>query len=64
MTNFEQPRISPDFTIDDIHKIREWNAERRKKMTEEEAAADTSQAAKRMMERIELARKKISVRTA
>jgi hypothetical protein len=25
--------ISPDFKIDDIHRIREWNAERTKGMT-------------------------------
>ncbi len=25
--------ISPDFTIEDIHKIREWNYERTKDMT-------------------------------
>lgn len=24
------PKISPDFTIEDIHKIREWNYERLK----------------------------------
>jgi len=62
MTNYEQPHISPDFTINDIHKIREWNAERRKEITEEEASADTSQAAMRMMERIERARINLSVR--
>lgn len=28
--------ISPDFTIEDIHKIREWNYEQTKDMTMEE----------------------------
>jgi len=64
MTSFEHPCISPDFTIDDVHKIREWNAERRKEITEEEAAVDTFQAAMRMMEQIELARKNLTVRAA
>lgn len=31
--------ISPDFTIEDIHKIREWNYERTKNMTIEEKVA-------------------------
>jgi hypothetical protein len=31
--------ISPDFTIDDIHKIREQNYERTKNMTTEEKLA-------------------------
>lgn len=31
--------ISPDFTIDDIHKIREYNYERTKHMTTEEKIA-------------------------
>ena len=35
------PEISPDFTIDDIHKIREWNYERLKDATREERRADT-----------------------
>jgi hypothetical protein len=26
----EKPKISPDFTIEDIHKIREYSAERRR----------------------------------
>ena len=33
-----QPEISPDFTIDDIHKIREWNYEKLKDATQEERA--------------------------
>jgi len=31
-----QPEISPEFTIDDIHKIREWNYEKLKDATQEE----------------------------
>jgi hypothetical protein len=36
-----KPDISPNFTIDDIHKIREWNYERLKDATPEERHADT-----------------------
>jgi hypothetical protein len=35
----ETLEISPDFTIDDIHKIREQNYERTKNMTMEEKIA-------------------------
>jgi predicted secreted protein len=31
-----KPEISPNFTIDDIHKIREWHYESRKGMTRQE----------------------------
>lgn len=35
-----KPEISPNFTIDDTHKIREWNYERLKDATVEERLAD------------------------
>lgn len=31
-----EPDISPNFTIEDIHRIREWNYERTKDATPEE----------------------------
>jgi hypothetical protein len=34
--NVPKPKISPDFTIDDIHKIREWHYECLKDATLEE----------------------------
>jgi hypothetical protein len=34
--NIPKPELSPDFTIDDIHKIREWNYEILKDATIEE----------------------------
>jgi len=34
--NIKKPDISPDFTIEDIHKIREWHAELYKGMTRQE----------------------------
>ena len=32
----EKPNISPNFTVEDIHKIREYNYEMTKDMTQEE----------------------------
>ncbi|MBO4728854.1 MAG: hypothetical protein J5631_10575 [Spirochaetaceae bacterium] len=34
-----KPDISPDFTIDDIHKIREYNYEQTKNLSVEEQSA-------------------------
>jgi hypothetical protein len=38
--NIPKPELSPNFTIDDIHKIREWNYERLKNATVDERLAD------------------------
>lgn len=54
----ERPAISPNFTIEDIHKIREWTYERQKNMTDEERRADNEQYAAPVRERIAQARKK------
>jgi len=43
--NIPMPEISPDFTIEDIHKIREWNYERQKGMTTEEICEDINRGA-------------------
>ncbi|MCL2619511.1 MAG: hypothetical protein FWD97_01075 [Defluviitaleaceae bacterium] len=50
-------KISDDFTIEDIHKIREYNYERRKGMTFEERKTDIEKGAKLGLERIEQLRK-------
>ena len=44
--------ISPDFTIDDIHKIREYNYERRKNMSFEEHKKDVQVGANKILDRI------------
>ena len=44
-----KPKISPDFTIDDIHKIREWNYERLKDATPEERRADSKRRTEEAM---------------
>jgi hypothetical protein len=36
-----KPKINPNFTIEDIHRIREWNYERLKDATPEERKAET-----------------------
>jgi len=41
------PAISAAFAIDDIHKIREWNHEKRKGMTAQEICDDTYKGAER-----------------
>ena len=46
-------KISSDFTIEDIHKIREYNYERRKDMSFAEYKADVKKGANEMLEIIE-----------
>ncbi|MCL1876050.1 MAG: hypothetical protein FWF87_07320 [Synergistaceae bacterium] len=40
--NIPEPTISPNFTIEDIHKIREWNFKCQRDMTPEERVSDTA----------------------
>ena len=40
-----EPVLSPDFTIEDIRKIRTWNDERWKNATADEIIADIEQRA-------------------
>ena len=40
-----RPEISPDFTVKDIHKIREWDYEQLRDATPEERRADTERRA-------------------
>jgi len=47
MNNIPRPKISPDFTIEDIHKIREWHYEIYKGMTPEEICEYTNREAAR-----------------
>lgn len=45
-----KPAISPNFTLEDIRKIREYNHERRKDMTYEEYWSDVSKGANKALE--------------
>jgi len=58
-----KPNISDNFTIDDIHKIREWNYERLRDATVNERLADTKHRANIAKSRMEKRRQttKISV---
>jgi hypothetical protein len=49
----ETLNISPDFTIEDIHKIRERNYERTKNMTKEEKIAYYNTAGMEVQKEIE-----------
>lgn len=51
-----KPKISDDFTIEDIHKIREWNYERLKDATAEERIAETRMRAGPLLAELEAAR--------
>jgi len=52
MDNIPKPEITPAFTIEDIHKIREWN-ERRKGMTSQEINEDTNRRAAEFQDYLE-----------
>ena len=57
MNNTHFPDISKNVTVDDIHKIREWNYERRKNMSPEEVKADIRRDAdefRRLMKSLEV----------
>jgi hypothetical protein len=57
-----KPTISPNFTVDDIHKIREWNYERRKDMTFDEYRKDVATGANRILKQIqETKRNKVQI---
>jgi len=44
-----KPIVSKDFTIDDIHKIREWHYHQRKEIGTEEYAKKLSQRVKSIL---------------
>ena len=44
-----KPTVSKDFTIDDIHKIREWHYEQRKEMGMEKYAKKLSHKVKSIL---------------
>ncbi len=52
-----KPEISPAFTVEDIHKIRDWDYDRLKDATPEERRADTEWRVARIRRTIEELRK-------
>ncbi|MDR0640941.1 MAG: hypothetical protein LBG07_00605 [Treponema sp.] len=57
--NIPKPELSPNFTIDDIHKIREWYNERLKDATVEERLADIRRQAEPGIKEIEARRNSV-----
>jgi len=55
--NIPKPEISAAFTIEDIHKIREWNYERLREATVAERLADNKRRSSIALSRIEKKRK-------
>ena len=50
--NIPKPEISKAFTVEDIHKLREWNYERMKDATSEERRAESERALREFDERM------------
>jgi NTP pyrophosphatase (non-canonical NTP hydrolase) len=50
--NIPKPDISPNFTVEDIHRIREWNYERTKDATPEEYDALLKQESGEVLRRM------------
>ncbi len=48
-----KPDISPDFTVDDIHKIREYHYELTKNMTRQERMDFYNEGAKKFLKEME-----------
>ena len=59
--NILLPDISPAFTIEDIHKIREWTYERHKGMSRQEIIDDINAGAREFEILIEEARQSMEV---
>jgi hypothetical protein len=53
--NIPKPTITPNFTINDIHKIREWNYECQRDIIPEERVTDTARRGKEALARLGLA---------
>lgn len=52
----DELKISPDFTVEDIHKVREYNYEKTKDMTSEERRAYYRKGAEELQKRIDAIR--------
>ena len=53
----EKPVLSPDFTMEDLYKLREYNSLRYSKMTSEEIIADIRKGAQKGLAKMEQIRK-------
>ena len=57
MDALKKPELSPDFTMEDLYKLREYNSLRHRNMSFEELKADIEKGAKLGLERIAQIRK-------
>jgi len=57
INNIPKPNISPAFTVEDIHMIREWNYARLRDATVDERLADNKRRAAAAQARIEQKRR-------
>jgi hypothetical protein len=57
INNITKPELSPNFTIGDIHKIREWHYEQLKDATIEETIAFYHEGSKDVLRMIDECRK-------
>jgi len=62
INNIPKPVLSSNFTIDDIHKIREWHYEQIKDATIEETIAFYREGSKDVLRMIEEQRKELQTR--
>ena len=62
MNNVPKPDISPDFTIGDIHKLREWHYESRKGMSKQEVIEHINRRGNEFEAIVEAARRRFSGR--
>ena len=53
----EKPTLSPDFTMEDLWKLREYNSLRRRHMTTEELNADINIVANHVQQQIDKLRR-------
>lgn len=54
-----KPELSPAFSVEDIHKVREWSYERLKDATPEERRADTKKRTEEAIKRLGLTAKTV-----
>jgi hypothetical protein len=59
--NIPEPELSPNFTIEDIHKIRDWNYERLKDATTDEWLADIHKQAESGLKELEAVKNRNAV---
>ena len=52
MEALTKPELSPDFTMEDIWKLREYNSLRRSQMTYDEVKAELDESSRRVQDEI------------